>query len=215
MGMSFEEAKKRRDANPIWSAFTSGYGGGAIGAVRKAGTAIGLGLAGKVSTRTGARLGTTFGKGAGKRAGTLKNTRGTRPNIFGWRQTIKPRHHISKELITDEYLYPQGGPSVARRGRGQAIKGTNSARVYRGDGVDRTIAKMRTTANQRVRNTTVQQGPPFGGATRRISPNPRASVKSKARREELARKKGGRLQGPKTASQQRVDELFGVGNRPL
>jgi len=117
-GMSFEEAKAKRDNNPIWSAFTSGYGGGAAGAVGKAGASLGARLAGKVAAK-------------------------------------------------------------------------------------------------RVKNTTVQQGPPFGGATRRISPNPRASVKSKARREELARKKGGRLQGPKTASQQRVDELFGVGNRPL
>lgn len=195
MGMDFEEAKKRRDANPIWSAFTSGYGGGAVGAVRKAGTAIGLGLAGKVSTRTGARLGTTFGKGVGKKAGTLKTTRGTRPNIFGWPQTIKPRHHIPRGLIADEYLYPQWSPSVAYRGKGQAIKGTPSRRVYRGNAVDRTIAKMKTAANQRVRNTTVQQGPPFGGATRPISPNPRATVKSRARLEELARKKRGRVDG--------------------
>ena len=118
MGMSFEEMKKRRNANPIWSAFTSGYGGGAAGTVGKVGASMAARLAGKVAAK-------------------------------------------------------------------------------------------------RVQNTTVQQGPPFGGTIRPISPNPRASVKSKARREELARKKGGRVQGPKTASQQRVDDLFGVGNRPL
>ena len=203
MGMSFEEMKKRRDANPIWSAFTSGYGGGAAGAVRNVGKAVGLRLAGKASTRTGPRVGTTFGKGAANKAGVSK--------------PVKRRFHTPKDLIADEYLHPGWSPSVAYRGSLNAghIKGTRSPKVYRGDGVDRTVAKMRTAANQRVKNTTVQQGPPFGGATRPISSNPRASVKSKARREELARKKGGRLQGPKTASQQKVDDLFGVGNRPL
>lgn len=137
-GMSFEEAKNRRDNMPAWKTFEESIkSGGVTGSVARAGGSALSGIRNRVATR--------FSKGA-KKSGqpVIRTTSNSRPPS------------VTRDTMTEwadsgpavDWRGSQGGWKVPRR-----VKGSSSYQVTRGDSTTRAVAKVRNEARKKIAKT--------------------------------------------------------------